>query len=191
MESSIVDAPRDQDLGENEPEQSYEERLAEAREEQGLDPVSALPVAADDDGSDVDLSAGVELQLPGLEGGVKLSFKGIGGKAPEESELRLVGGAFKVEGQFEKGQDVYVEVRGRVQEVGFADVLDNKTAQATTSKRKHKARVIGAVVIAQSSREKLEELVAAVQGHLQGTVSDSVLEALVAGEAADVDATDE
>lgn len=184
MESSTIDAPTNSDAvtDAEDHEETYARELAEAREAEGLDPTSALPEAADADGRDVDLSEGLELQLPGLEGGVKLSFSGVGGKKPEESELRLVGGAFKVEGQFEKGQDVFVEVRGRVTEVAFADVLDNKTAQATTSKRKHKARVIGAVVIQESARAKLEDLVEAVQGHLAGTVSDSVLAALVGAE---------
>jgi hypothetical protein len=134
-----------------------------------------LPTAADDDGSDVDLSDGVELQLPGLEG-VKLSFQGIGGKRPDESWLRVVGGAFAVPGtQFEKGQDVHVELRLRVTEVAFSDTLDTKTAQATTSKRNHKGRVIGAVVIEQSAMEKLNELTDAVNGFLDDTVSKSVL----------------
>lgn len=177
MESSTIDAPTNSDVVED--ESGFHDELAAAREAEGLDPVSALPEAADASGRDVDLSEGLELQLPGLEGGLKLSFSGIGGKKPEESELRLVGGAFKVVGQFEKGQDVFVEIRGRVTEVAFADVLDNKTAQATTSKRKHKARVLGAVVIEESAREKLDDLVLAVQGHLAGTVSDSVLAALV------------
>lgn len=201
MESSTIDAPTNSDAIEETRDaivdaaadvrssaeeagggEHYADELAKAREAEGLDPTSALPEAADASGRDVDLSEGLELQLPGLEGGLKLSFQGIGGKKPEESELRLVGGAFKVVGQFEKGQDVYVEVRGRVTEVAFADVLDNKTAQATTSKRKHKARVLGAVVIEESAREKLEDLVLAVQGHLAGTVSDSVLAALVGGD---------
>jgi hypothetical protein len=139
------------------------------------EPEGSLPTAADDDGSDVDLSDGVELQLPGLEG-VKLSFQGIGGKRPDESWLRVVGGAFAVPGtQFEKGQDVHVELRLRVTEVAFSDTLDTKTAQATTSKRNHKGRVIGAVVIEQSAMEKLNELTDAVNGFLDDTVSKSVL----------------
>jgi hypothetical protein len=138
-------------------------------------PAASLPEAADDDGSDVDLSNGVELQLPGLEG-VKLSFAGIGGKRPDESWLRVVGGAFGVPNQqFEKGQDVHVELRLRVTEVAFSDTLDTKTAQATTSKRVHKGRVIGAVVIEQSAMEKLNELTDAVNGFLDRTVSESVL----------------
>lgn len=140
--------------------------LAAAREAEGLDPHTALPTASDDDGSDVDLSMGVELQLPDLEG-VKLSFQGIGGKRPEESEFRVVGGSFKVPGQFEKGQDVFIEMRTRVSEVAFSDVIDNKTAQATTSKRKHKGRVLGAVVMDASSREKLDRL---VDGFSVGTI---------------------
>jgi hypothetical protein len=66
---------------------TYHDELAAAREAEGLDAGSALPVAADDDGGAVDLSDGVELQLPGLEGGGLISFKGIGGKKPEESTL--------------------------------------------------------------------------------------------------------
>jgi hypothetical protein len=67
-----------------------------------------------------------------------------------------------------------------VTEVAFSDTLDSKTAQATTSKRKHKARVIGAVVIEQGAVEKLEELDAAVQGLLDGSVSEATVRALVA-----------
>lgn len=164
---------------EGEAEQAYEDRLADAREAEGLDADSALPTAADDDGSDVDLSNGVELQFPGLES-VKLSFSGIGGKRPDESKLRVVGGAFAVPGmQFEKGQDVHVELRLRVTEVAFADTLDTKTAQATTSTRNHKGRVIGAVVVEQSTIERFDSLRDAVDGFLDGTVSKSVLAGLL------------
>lgn len=148
-------------------------------------PAPSLPEAADDDGSDVDLSNGVELQLPGLEG-VKLSFAGIGGKRPDESWLRVVGGAFGVPNQqFEKGQDVHVELRLRVTEVAFSDTLDTKTAQATTSKRVHKGRVIGAVVIDQSQMEAHNELRDAVDGFLDGTVSKSVLAGILGRDEAD------
>lgn len=162
-------------------EDGYHDELAAAREAEGLDRESALPVAADDAGGAVDLSDGVELQLPGLEGGVKLSFSGIGGKKPEESRLTVTGGSFSVPGQFEKGDDVYAELKLRITEVAFADTLDSKTAQATTSKRKHKGRVIGAVVIERGAVEKLNELTAAVQGLLDGSVSEQTVRELVGG----------
>lgn len=154
------------ELGHGEP--PIEGALTDADRPTGTELEAAgLPTSADDDGGDVDLSEGIDLQIPGLEGGLRLSFSGIGGKRPEESELRVVGGAFKVPGQFEKGQDVNVELRLRVVEVGFADVLDNKTAQAVTSKRKHRGRVLGAVVIDRSAQEKLAEL---VDGFSVGTI---------------------
>lgn len=143
------------------------EELAAAREEEGLDPVTALPVAADDDGSAVDISGGIELQIEGLESPARITFAKIGGKAPDESMVRIVGGAFAVPRQFEKGEDLHIEIKGRVTGVAFDDTVDAKTAQATKSKRTHKARVIGAVLIARSTAEQLELLQAAVRDLLE------------------------
>lgn len=166
-EDEAARSPEDEQAAADAGEAWTTDDLKAEREAQGLDGETALPKAADDDGSAVDISGGIELQIEGLESPAKISFAGVGGKKPDESWLRVVGGAFMVPKQFEKGEDLFVELKLRVGGIAFDDKTDPKTAQATGCKRTHKGRVLGAVLIPRSSREQLELLQHAVRDLLE------------------------
>jgi hypothetical protein len=168
MSTTIADS----ELGERTHE-SYDDQLKAERGALGLDADTALPTAADDAGdalpADVTVAGSAD----------QLSFAGIGGKKPEESKLRITGGAFAVEGQFSKGEDIIIEVKARVGEVKFTDTVDSKTGQATSCTRGHSARVMGALVVDQDTAGALESLQEAVRGFLAGDVRETDLAALV------------
>jgi hypothetical protein len=154
----------------------FHDEVAAAREEEGLDAESALPSAADDDGESRDISDGIK--LGGVEAG-QLSFAGVGGKKPTGAKLRVVGGAFDVPANLEKGSIVHLELAVRIGGVSFDDTIDPKTTQATDCTRNHKGRVIGATVIDQGLIEKHDELRECVEGFLSGGVSRELLAAAV------------
>lgn len=175
MGTTTIDAPATEQA---EGVDGYRDELEAAREAEGLDAKSALPVAADDDGSAVDISGGIALE--GLDEG-QLSFSGVGGKKPSAGKLRVVGGAFDVGRNLEKGSIVRVELALRVSGVGFDDVIDPKTTQPTDCTRAHKGRVIGAVLIDESLIEKHDALREAAQALLDGeSGADTVLRRLLA-----------
>lgn len=76
-----------------------------------------------------------------VDGSGQLGFD-IGGKRPTDSELRVVGGAIKVRGQFEKGQVIEARITLRVGEVAFRDKRDSQTDQVVDVVRAHKARIV-------------------------------------------------
>ncbi len=170
MESSTIEQPATE-LGEQ-THDSYAEQIKAEREAAHE---AARPVAADDDGA----ALPADISVSGSSG--QLSFGGIGGKKPEESKLRLTGGAFGVEGQFGKGEDVIVEVKARIGEVKFTDTVDSATGQATACTRGHSARVLGAVVVPAGTIARLDALTLAVQEYLAGDISREALAEQVEG----------
>lgn len=71
----------------------------------------------------------------------QLSFD-VGGRGPTGSELRVVGGAIQVKGQFQKGQVIKAEVTLQVGEIAFRDKRDSQTGDVVDVKRAHKARIV-------------------------------------------------
>lgn len=79
---------------------------------------------------------------PKVTGSDQLSFN-VGGKRPSGSSLRIVGGRVEVEGQYEKGQKLRVEMLVEVRSIEFRDEVDEKTGQVVGCERRHKASVVG------------------------------------------------
>lgn len=77
-----------------------------------------------------------------VQGTSQLSWD-VGGKKPNTSSLRIVGGKVDVEGQFKKGQKFQALVDLEVKEVGFVDQVDASTGQVIGCDRRQKARIIG------------------------------------------------
>ena len=81
-----------------------------------------------------------------IDGSGQLSLA-VGGKRPTTSSLTLVGGKIDVEGQFEKGEIVVLQVECVVGEIAFKDLTDSKTNQIVGCARRHKARIVGTSII--------------------------------------------
>lgn len=71
----------------------------------------------------------------------------VGGKRPDTSSLRLVGGKVNVDGQYDKGQTIKLELTCEVSEVAFVDQRDSKTNQIIGCDRRHRARVVAVAVV--------------------------------------------
>lgn len=65
----------------------------------------------------------------------------VGGKRPNRSEAVLRGGVQPLEGQFEKGETVRLEITATVAEVHFVDVKDAKHGTTVETKRKHVLKI--------------------------------------------------
>jgi hypothetical protein len=172
-----TDPALDHDVELTSDETPYGEQLAAARAREGLDPVSALPTAADDDAGAADLVVdgdGTPLLFSGFA-------KAIGGKKPSGSTMRLTGGAFELDGNaaYAKGSTQIFEVKAIVGEVAFRDKVDAKTSQAVDCARKHTGRIVGAVRVEASTIDRLEALQEAVRGFLAGDVKEAALAELV------------
>jgi hypothetical protein len=80
----------------------------------------------------------MQIALPGTWEGIGTEF---GGKAPDRSEIRLLGGKMPLEGSFAKGTEIDLHVRVKVTGVLGQDVVDAfGTVEGTT--RRHMARMI-------------------------------------------------
>jgi hypothetical protein len=108
------------------------EELAAEREAGGdFDPDAAEPVPP------------TQIPLPGT---FETISKSAGGAAPTSSEIRIVGHRRPVEGQYQKGDVIRLEVEAKIGEVAFIDTTDEwGTVQKTV--RAHKARMLGVRVI--------------------------------------------
>lgn len=80
----------------------------------------------------------MQVPLPGDWDTISTEF---GGKAPESSEIRLLGGKLPIEGSFPKGTEFDVLVRVKVTGVLGQDVTDEWGA-VTRTVRRHMARMI-------------------------------------------------
>lgn len=80
------------------------------------------------------------------EGGQLAFTFSVGGKLPTSTMLRLMGGKIEVEGEFEKGEKIVLQVIGSVDAIEFVDIKDPKTGQVVGCERRHKARIVGVSV---------------------------------------------
>lgn len=78
-----------------------------------------------------------EIEEPVVEGSESQLSLAIGGRKPEESRITLAGGAFKMSGQFKKGERVRLFVEGTVDEVATRDNRDRKLNLITSTTRTH------------------------------------------------------
>jgi hypothetical protein len=93
----------------------------------------------DDDGPFVDDGDG-QLLIPGTGSGLSLK---VTGKKPTTSTLKLTGGKFEVDGQYDKGDRLLVTLEVLVNGVGFKDSVDVKTTQITQCTRLQEALITG------------------------------------------------
>lgn len=100
----------------------------------------APPAGAAQDTIDPDSNGRAPVEDLQIDGTGQLSMS-VGGKRVTSSEVRLQGGAIKLEGQFEKGERIALEVVVVVGEVHFVDKHDAATGQVVECIRRHKARV--------------------------------------------------
>lgn len=93
------------------------------------------------DGDDVEEAKPLspsQLALPGTRDRITAR---VGGKAPTESELRLMGGRRPITGEYEKGERLIVLAEAVVRELDFVDHDDDWGTVSKTS-RVHKARLL-------------------------------------------------
>jgi hypothetical protein len=94
-----------------------------------------------------DAQTRAEATVLGMEEG-QLTFA-VGGKKPDTSKLGLRGRAITLPGQFQKGDEVTVQMRIRIGEVHFIDKIDSTTEEVTGCTRKQVARIVGDLQIVQ------------------------------------------
>lgn len=99
------------------------------------------PTHPDGPGEDSEREAAAKPEEFVVEGNGQLSLT-VGGKRPTGAALRIVGGRIEVNGSFDKGEVVRVELVLRVDEVSFVDDVDPQTKQVVGCERRHKARMI-------------------------------------------------
>lgn len=80
----------------------------------------------------------------------------VGGKAPDGSTLRVVGGRIEIEGQYEKGDMLKVEMLVEVRSVEFADEVDKKTGQVVGCERRQKAQPVRQPSVRRAGAEDLD-----------------------------------
>lgn len=86
-----------------------------------------------------------------LDAGGQLGWS-VGGKKPTESSVRLTGGAFKVNGQLDKGSTRQYVIAARTRVVAFDDKTDSKTDQVIDCERKHTGRITSATLVPEGYR---------------------------------------
>lgn len=79
----------------------------------------------------------------------------VGGKAPDGSTLRVVGGRIEIPGEFEKGDMLKIEMLVEVRAVEFADEVDKKTNQVVGCERRHKASPVRPPSVRKAAAEDL------------------------------------
>lgn len=84
----------------------------------------------------------------------QLTFE-VGGKTPDGSSLRVVGGRIEIEGQFEKGDMLKIEMLVEVRAVEFVDEVDKKTNQVVGCERRHKASPVRPPSVRSAGEEDL------------------------------------
>ena len=81
---------------------------------------------------DLDAARPVQMPLPGTGKALTLD---AGGEPPDSAEVKIVGGAIPLAGQFDKGDEIEIIVRVRCGKVEFVDKVDSDGYVVGTTRR--------------------------------------------------------
>lgn len=97
----------------------------------------ADPPEGDFEGAGGDEQAPAPMQLE-IDGSRKQLTLKVGGKLPEQSQVKLRAGSIAVpRGEYEKGDEVDFALTVRCTEVHFVDKMDNQTGEVVDTIRRH------------------------------------------------------
>lgn len=95
------------------------------------------PQAGDMEGAGAGEQAPAPMQLE-IDGSRKQLTLKVGGKLPEQSQVKLRAGSIAVpRGEYEKGDEVDFALTVRCTEVHFVDKMDNQTGEVVDTIRRH------------------------------------------------------
>lgn len=98
---------------------------------------SAAELAAVPDEVEAATDDGKKPAMDPIEGATGQLSLAVGGRKPDSSEFKLKGKSVPVEGQYQKGDLVRLEVIVRVGELSFVDKVDNAGEVTHTTRRHH------------------------------------------------------